>query len=203
MVWAILNSDHSTALHELIEGQHSDRIVAVVGGAMLDDSLRRTLEQRLRPKSGKTDINDTLFRPGGPLGNLAPKIDLAHQLYVLDRPQWHALHGLGAIRNMFAHNLSMIFDAPDKKLTEHFAKLTLHDGLTHYPSPIWGDPGIFPLEPTLRRRDVFFVNLKLSLLLLMADIHKHVPWSNEPTGVTYAAPDGFTAPEATGLEELP
>ncbi len=156
---------------------------------MLDDSLRRTLELRLRAKSGKTDINEGLFRPGGPLGNLTPKIDLAYQLYVMDRPQWHAMHGLAGIRNMFAHNLSMKFDAPGASLAAHFRKLTFHEGRTHYPSPLWDSDTGFELEPMRNRREVFVVNLKLALLWLMSDVHKHVPNSNEPVGVSFGAPN--------------
>jgi uncharacterized protein (DUF2336 family) len=40
MVWALLNQAQNVALNELLEGQQSDRIVAIIGGAMLDDSLR-------------------------------------------------------------------------------------------------------------------------------------------------------------------
>ena len=72
MVWAILGEEYNKAINEIIASD-SDRIIAVVGGAMLDDTLRRTLEERLRDNK---DINKKLFRATGPLGNLGPKIDL-------------------------------------------------------------------------------------------------------------------------------
>jgi hypothetical protein len=42
----------------MIETFQSDRIVAIIGGALLDDGLRRALELRFRPKDGKTDMNE-------------------------------------------------------------------------------------------------------------------------------------------------
>jgi hypothetical protein len=84
MVWVTLNVEQSVALDELIQTQWSDRTVAILGGALLDDSIRQALELRLRAKDGKTDMNDKLFHIGGPLGNLQPKIDLGYQLYMLE-----------------------------------------------------------------------------------------------------------------------
>lgn len=188
MVWAVLNPDQNVALTELIEGQKSDRIVAIIGGAMLDDSLRQALELRLRPKDGETDMNDLLFKPAGPLGNMVPKIQLAYQLWMLDKPARNTMSGIAQIRNMFAHNLSMTFDSTDPKIVEGFKKLVMHKGRTHYPSPIWDGDTEHELETTETRRDVFIVNLQLVLLWLMGDHHKHQPWNNTPTGVTYAAP---------------
>jgi hypothetical protein len=83
MVWALLNQAQNTALKELIDGQQSDRIVAIIGGAMLDDSLRISIERRLRFAK---DMNEKLFKIGGPLGNTAPKVDLGYQLYMFEKP---------------------------------------------------------------------------------------------------------------------
>ena len=90
MVWAVLANDQIAALEELRNQQNSDRIVAILGGAMLDDSLRQTLEWRLRHSEG---INSNLDI-GRPLGNLGPKIDLAYQLYVFERDTHDAFIGL-------------------------------------------------------------------------------------------------------------
>ena len=104
MVWALLNQAQNVALNELIEGQKSDRIVAIVGGAMLDDSLRHAIEQRLRFAK---DMNEKLFKVGGPLGNTAPKIDLGYQLYMFEKPMRNTMYGMTEIRNLFAHRLDM------------------------------------------------------------------------------------------------
>jgi hypothetical protein len=178
MVWAVLNQAQGLALKELIEGQKSDRIVAVVGGAILDDSLRRALELRLRQDE---DMNEKLFRPNGPLGNLQPKIDLAYQLYMFEKPLRNTLYGLAEIRNLFAHQLNMHFSSPSKKMKDAIAKLKLHEGITHYPSIVAGVGNTnYPIEDMPQTRDLFFVNLKLSLTMLMADAGKHKLWSNNP-----------------------
>ncbi len=182
MVWAILNREQDAAIKELIYGQSSDRVVAVIGGALLDTSIRRALELRMRRKDGKSDINEKLFKVGGPLGNTGPKIDLGYQLWMLDKPTRNTMYGLSEIRNLFAHSLSMTFDNAGKKITELSEKLVLHEGRTHYPSiNDWPENTDVELEPTRNVREKFVVNLKLSLLTLMADYLKHEPWCNTPT----------------------
>jgi hypothetical protein len=189
MVWAILNPDQNAALKELIQGQKSDRVVAVVGGAILDNSLRLALEQRLRPKNGKTDINEQLFRPAGPLGNLQPKIQLAYQLYMFEKPVRNAMTGLAQIRNLFAHHLDMRFSSDHPEMKKAVAQLRLQEGRTHYPSAFGGDTK-YRLEIIHQTRDLFFVNLKLVLICLMADADKHLPWSNSPMNIKQrAAPE--------------
>ena len=185
MVWAILNEGQNAALNELLEGNKSDRIVAVVGGAMIDDALRQILEYRLRPKEGSTDINEILFRPSGPMGNLQPKIQLGYQLYAIDKPHRNALTGLAELRNAFAHQLSLHFDDESPTISSAIKKLTLHVGKTHYPNPTSNIPKevSIPFESDFdfrRRRDVYFVNLKLCLIWLMGDFNRHQPHSNIP-----------------------
>jgi hypothetical protein len=176
MVWAVLNPAQNAALTELMEGQNSDRIVAILGGAMLDDSLRNALELRLRPAKS---TNDKLFGIGGPLGNTGPKIDLAYQLYMFEKPMLDAMHGLTEIRNLFAHRLDMTFFDAGKKFTGAVAKLTLHEGRTHYPNPFRNRlESDHELEPTDSVRGKFFVNLQICLIWLMGDRHEHLPWSN-------------------------
>ena len=180
MVWAILNEDQRAALGELIEGQKSDRIVSVIGGAILEDSLRRALELRMRPKDGNTDMNDKLFRVGGPLGNFGPKIDLGYQLYMFDKPYRNAMYGISEIRNLFAHNLSMTFASGGPKMNTALDKLALHVGQTHYQSALWEGDSAHIIEATDTAKDKILVNLKMCLLWLMLDNAKHQPWSNVP-----------------------
>lgn len=180
MVWAVLNEEHNIALGELLQGQKSDRIVAIIGGALIDDSLRRHLELRFRavPKN-RTDMNERLLRPGGPLGTLVPKIDLAYQLYMFEKPVRNALWGIAEIRNKFAHNLSMSFK--DESLKDSLGKLVLHQGRTHYPHPFdHGKDSEHPLEPGKGSRHIFILNLKLCLIELLRDGTKHGLYSNVP-----------------------
>jgi hypothetical protein len=94
MVWALLNHDHAIATEEISFFEKSDRVAAIIGGAMLDDALRKALQSRLRPQDVNTDMNDKLFRIGGPLGNLSPKVDLAYQLYMVGKPERNTMHGI-------------------------------------------------------------------------------------------------------------
>jgi hypothetical protein len=178
MVWAILSEDYNKAIREIIASD-SDRIIAVVGGAMLDHTLRLTLETRLRDNK---DINRKLFKPTGPLGNLVPKIDLAYQLFAFSNEVRNTLYGLSDTRNFFAHRLDALFDTRDDKLINALKKLTLHTGRSHYPDPFkgLGNDSEYEIEPANTQRDLFLVNLKLSLIYLMGDRLSHVANSNLP-----------------------
>jgi DNA-binding MltR family transcriptional regulator len=182
MVWAIGNPTQDVALRELIRSESSDRIVAIIGGAILEDSLKEAMTSRFRSTSGHSaDVNEKLFRVGGPLGNLQPKIDLGYQLYMFEKPLRNAMYGVAEIRNLFAHQLNMTFESTDKKIVEATKKFTLHEGRTHYPVP-WNDKQNleYEIEPTNSARDKFIVNLKLCLSWLMVDGTRHQMNSNVP-----------------------
>ena len=176
MVWAILGEDYKKAIEEIV-ASGSDRIMAVVGGAMLDDTLRRTLEDRLRQNR---DMNEKLFKPTGPLANLGPKIDLAYQLYVFEKHVRNSFYGLSELRNFFAHHLDASFDSKDKALSVALAKLTLHENRSRYLDPRTRADSKFRIEPIVSNRDVFLVNLKVGLIFLMADRLSHVTYTNTP-----------------------
>lgn len=192
MSWAIINPDQHAALTELVTLSKSDRIVAILGGAMLDDALRRTLESRFRPKDGNTDMNDKLFRVNGPLGNLSPKIDLAYQLWMLDKPTRNAMFGISEIRNLFAHNMSMSFSSDSEKMRTALTKLALHEGKTHYPHPLLGAISEERIEVIRSPKDRFIVNLKLCLIWQMIDLRSHYPNSNIPW--SFVRPDAAPSP---------
>jgi hypothetical protein len=180
MVWAILNPEQSAAIQELVDGQKSDRIVAIVGGTILDNSLASALRFRLRVAAkGDTDIADKLFKISGALGNLGPKIDLGYLLYMFDKPVRNALYGLSEIRNFFAHNLVADMKSTEKKFAEAMGKLTLHKGESHYLSPMTLKPSEYAIEMPDGPRDVFIINLKVCLIWLMADGRRHGPWTNQ------------------------
>jgi hypothetical protein len=175
MIWPILNKDHDAALTELYKEHQSDRVVAIIGGAMLDDSLRLAIKYRLRlPVVNETDITDKLLKIGGPLGNTEPKIHLAYSLYIVEKDERNAMYGINEIRNLFAHRLGMSFSDDDKKLKTALAKLSVHVGKTHYTTPV----GKEPIESINGPKDQFIVNLKFCLDTLMTDHGKHLPGSN-------------------------
>ena len=176
MVWAILGEEYNKAIDEIIASD-SDRIIAVVGGAMLDDTLRRTLVERLRDNK---DMNRKLFKPTGALGNLGPKIDLAYQLFVFGKEARNTLYGINNIRNFFAHRLDASFDTQDKPLIDAFNKLTFHEGRQYYPDPFSANDSEHEVETLNTKRDTFLVNLKLGLIYLMRDRLSHVTNSNLP-----------------------
>jgi hypothetical protein len=129
MVWAIGNPAQNRALSEPIESQSSDRVVAIVGGAILEDSLKQAMIRRLRSFEGHSaDINEKLFRVGGPLGFFMPKIDMGYQLHMFDKPVRNSMYGIAEIRSLFAHQLDMTFSTDDKKMIDATAKLKLHEG---------------------------------------------------------------------------
>jgi DNA-binding MltR family transcriptional regulator len=194
MVWAILNPDQNAAFEELIHLSESDRIVAILGGAMLDDALRRTLEQRFRPQDGNTDMNDKLFRVNGPLGNLSPKIDLAYQLWMLDKPTRNAMYGISEIRNLFAHNMSMSFSLDNEKMRTALSKLTLQEGKTHYPNPFTATSSDDLIEDPTAAKDKFIVNLKFCLIWQMVDLRSHYSFSNTPWSFSRSTPDDGEIP---------
>jgi hypothetical protein len=160
MVWAIGSPAQQAAMKELIEHRQSDRVTAVIGGAILEDALKDALINRFRSSAGhNTNINKKIFRPGGPLGYLNPKIDLAYQLYVFEKPIRNAMYGIADIRNTFAHQLDLTFDSAEQRMVDAVDKLTLHQGRTHYPNPLsWNQHLSMTIEPINTARDKFLVN---------------------------------------------
>jgi hypothetical protein len=151
--------------------------MAIVGGTLLDDTLRRTLAERLR---NDKDTSEKLLKVNGPLGNTGPKIDLLYQLYAFEKPVRNALYGLTEARNFFAHNLDASFDSKAEKMVGAMKLLTLHEGRTHYPHHLYDKDSEHEIEQVGNNRDRFLVNLKLCLIALMRDRVRHVAWSNTP-----------------------
>jgi hypothetical protein len=123
MAWAMFNEAQRAPLLEIINSK-SPRVIAILGGAMLDESLRRTIEMRFRPHE---NTNKRLFSIGGGLGNLGPKIDLAFQLYMINSSMWKAMKGINDIRNELAHQLDTSFNSTRPKFVAALKKLTLHE----------------------------------------------------------------------------
>jgi DNA-binding MltR family transcriptional regulator len=176
MTWAILEDlreSHTKAIIEILTG--SERALAVVGGALLDESVRRTLEARLL-EDQETVTN--LLGPDGPLGAFKPKIDVLYLLGGLDQPTWSTLKALATIRNFFAHDLTASFDSSDAKFLRAMTRLTLHEGRTHYPHHLCGGDSKVDIEKTDTNQTRFLVNLKLALVMLMRDRMSHHAHTN-------------------------
>ena len=129
MPWAILADEEkrdTNAIFELISSQTA-RITAVVGGALLDEHIRRTLSERLR----RSGVSDWLLKFDSPLGNLGPRIDLLYVLHAIDKPMRSALQGIAGVRNFYAHDLgaSPSFKSETaEEFVENMKMLTLHVG---------------------------------------------------------------------------
>lgn len=178
MTWALFG-EQSKAVIEILQTS-SDRVAAVVGGALLDSTLDRTLKERLRNDS---DIAKKLLRVGGALGNTVPKSDLLYMLHAFEKPTLKALWGLSKIRNFFAHNLGASFDSKDRELADGLSLLKLHEGRKMYPHHLFSRDSKEAVEPTTSKRSLFLVNLKLCLLALMRDRVSHYTWTNQPLPV--------------------
>lgn len=177
MSWAIFRDAHLRAIGEMLNDGATERVVAVVGGALLDETLRRTLAERLH---NDPETTDKLLRVGRPLGNTEPKIDLLYLLGAVERPTRNALYGLTQIRNFFAHDLEASFESKEKTFLDAMKILTLHDGRARYPHHFLNDDSGPKIEDMKTNRDRFIVNLKLSLIALMRDRLRHEAWSNIP-----------------------
>ncbi|WP_439397661.1 MltR family transcriptional regulator [Bradyrhizobium sp. PMVTL-01] len=102
-MWLALTSKTLQALEELKTG--SDRVVAVVAGAIIDSLLTDILKSELSPrKSGKvSEVQSNFFQPEGPVGSFAAKINLAYLLGFFSDEAYSDLHNFKNIRNLFAH----------------------------------------------------------------------------------------------------
>lgn len=176
MPWVVFNENYRRAVIE-IEASISDRVVAIVGGAILDDTLRVALSERLL---NDKDITKKLLKVNGALGNTGPKIDLLYLLRAFGKSERNAFYGLAEVRNHLAHNLDDSLESKAPTLVEAMKKLTLHEGRAHYPHPLTAEDSEFEIEGVEDNRTKFIVNLKLGLIALMADRANHENWSNLP-----------------------
>ena len=182
MTWAIFPGDaHTRAVLELVTAnlspQGSERVIAVVGGAMLEEAVDRSLRERLL---NIPNLANNLLGIDRPLGNVGPKIDLLCLLGAFDERTCRALKGVTSVRNFFAHNLGASFDSLNEDFARAMTRLTLHENRTHYPHHLFGPDSQTAIEPINSRRDQFVANLKLALIILMRDRISHDTHSNRP-----------------------
>jgi hypothetical protein len=170
MVWAILGNEMNGAMAEIINNP-SDRVVAILGTSVIDESLRRTLENRFRASS----LIDDAFKPqGGVLGTLHAKAQIAYLMRVIEREERLALVGIQEIRNLFAHKLN-IRDFYSEDLKEGFEKLKLHEKYQKFPYPFFEGESEFTVPKPTHLRETFLVNLEILTVVLMKDRQQHEP----------------------------
>ncbi len=177
MTWAIFPGDkHLQAVLELVR-TGSERVKAVVGGALLDEAVTRTLRERLR---NDEDTVNYILGFDRPLGTLNSKIEVLYLLYAIDQQTRDGLKGIAGVRNFFAHHLDASFDSLDKKFLKAMTRLTLHENRTYYPHHLYGPDSENEIEPITNKRIQFVVNLKLGLITLMRDRLSHETHTNQP-----------------------
>src|SRR5262245_34070012 len=182
MTWAVLPDDKYTRavielLTEAAKPSGSERVMAVVGGALLEEAVDRTLRERLIDHPA---VIKNLLEPDRPLGNIATQIDLLYLLGAFDNRTRGALKGIARVRNFFAHRTDASFDSLDKDFTDAMKRLVLYEGRTHYPHHLFGPDSTVSIEPVTTKRDQFVVNLKIGLIALMRDRISHHDHSNKP-----------------------
>jgi len=86
--------------------RQSDRGVAVMGSAYVEDYLRQLLEANWRSE-GADEAKDRTLNPSGPLGSFSAKIDMAYLTKLIGPDTHKDLHTLRNIRNDFAHAMTL------------------------------------------------------------------------------------------------
>jgi len=90
------------ALIEEMSGE-SDRAVAIVGAAWVEEALTDSILSFLQPHD---ESHKRLFSSNAPLGSFSSKIDLSRVLGILSDIIWADLHRIRKIRNEFAHRIA-------------------------------------------------------------------------------------------------
>ena len=91
----------------------SDRAVAIVGVALLDEMLRQALEAMFHPTLSVRDRADLFEGPAAALGTYASRTRMARALGLFQDNFQKDLRLLGRVRNRFAHDLAVTsFEEP-------------------------------------------------------------------------------------------
>lgn len=102
-MWFFLSDDEVQILETL--DHDSDRAVAVIVGAMIENRLERGLKVRM-PTADKDALNK-VFQFSGPLGSFSAKIDVAYLNGLLTKDAYEDMVRFKDIRNKFAHKLDI------------------------------------------------------------------------------------------------
>ncbi len=120
-----------------------DIALALVGAAVLDEMLKRLLEQYFIESA----ITKESFERGKTLHTFESKIRLAYQLGLIQKLEYQALNNVAEIRNTFAHS----FEEMD------FERKEIHDLIDELPA--WGMEKIIRKNTELDRRLKFRIFL--------------------------------------------
>lgn len=107
-------------MHALVEelNEQSDRGVAIVGAAWVEEAISSSLESAF-PQQSKG--RERLFRADGPLSTFSAKIDLLHTLGLVSELIRSDMHRIREIRNTFAHQIT--HTKTNAKLSFHIAEI--------------------------------------------------------------------------------
>lgn len=83
--------------------ESSDRALAILSGAILDELLGKMLETL---SIDNELLNKRLLNPNQPLGSFGPRIDACYLFGLISEREWRALRIVQKIRNAFAHELA-------------------------------------------------------------------------------------------------
>lgn len=101
-----MHEEHLKDLSEFLSelDNETDRGLALVGAAFLDDILKRSLHSLMQ---GNESANEkSLLRSGGPLGDATVRLDLCLALGIISEDEHHELSNVYKIRNKFGHRIS-------------------------------------------------------------------------------------------------
>ena len=117
--------NHLTSYRELIsELQHvSDRTVAVIGSALVENYLTDAIKRRLRKHPNAVN---QLLQPDGAVGSFRSKVCLGFLIRIYEESIFDDLNRVAKMRNDFAHKAEpLTFDAP--KIALQCRALTIVD----------------------------------------------------------------------------
>jgi DNA-binding MltR family transcriptional regulator len=80
----------------------TDRSIAIVAGALLDETLKETIKARLLPAVQKERC--VISASNSPIGSFSARIDICYQLGLISDVMQRDLHIIRKLRNDFAHN---------------------------------------------------------------------------------------------------
>lgn len=168
MAWPIVGPGVSQAILE-IENTRSDRIVAVVGGALLDAKLEESLKERLR--KGRT--LEEFFGIAGPLGQMVHRAQLGYLLELYDKDAYNTIIGIARIRNLFAHHLSLNFNSNNKKLMEAFSTLKYRTMKETFHFDEQSNECRSKYESITERRELFLSHLRWVISVIIREGYLH------------------------------
>ena len=163
------------ALDELEKGP--PRASAIVGGAILDDWLRKAIEGRLL--QGEPGTLKAMFKPEGELSGFEAKVRLAFMLGMFTKETRDNLVALNSIRNRFAHRIE-VSSYDHRDLAPFIDKLTIAHR-RHEVGDIFGGVHPEPLAKSASNQEkVIFVLRRLLSYLALVNWQQPSPDFGEP-----------------------